>query len=118
MCSSDLKRLNISSSKDSKCISNLTKPELQKLSDKSDIYIRESIASETEFPITNGRSKIIRLPKGDYRYAIRQNSGPFSEEFYLPKKKITASGSIKWTKRRPHVVIRNLSDEESTTKKL
>ena len=70
------------------------KPELQALSDKSDMYIRESIASETEFPITNGRSKIIRLPKGDYRYAIRQNSGPFSEEFYLPKKKITASGSI------------------------
>ncbi len=111
------KRLNISSSKDSQCISSLTKPELQKLSDKSDVYIRESIASETEFPITNGRSKIIRLPKGDYRYAIRQNSGPFSEEFYIPKKKITASGSLKWTKRRPHVVIRNLSEENKPSEK-
>lgn len=112
------KRLHISSTKNSKCVSNLTHLELQKLSDKSDIYIRESIASETEFAITNGRSKIIRLPKGDYRYAIRQNSGPFSEEFYLPKKKITASGSIKWTKRRPHVVIRNLSEESGSSEKI
>ena len=88
------------------CTSTLSIEYLNRLDKKTENYIRESIASETEFPITNGRTKIIRLPKGAYRYAIKQNSGPFSEEFSLPENKIAASGSIKWVKKRPHVVIR------------
>ena len=41
-------------------------------------YIGESICSETEFPISNGRGKILALPAGMYRYEISVNPAPFA----------------------------------------
>jgi hypothetical protein len=55
-------------------------------------HIISNISSETEFPIKNGRSIMLRLPKGDYEYEI--SSQPVS---ISGRQKGIKSGSIKGT---------------------
>ncbi len=68
-------------------------------------YLAESITSETEFVITNGQSKLLRLPMGTYTYIVRPHSEALSELETDPN--ITPStGTIVWTKQRPRVLIK------------
>lgn len=66
-------------------------------------YLVTSITSETEFAISNGRSKFLRLPPGTYDYRI----SPLPN-YYLPAARAeVASGSMQWHKqRRNHQVLR------------
>lgn len=71
-------------------------------------YIKNSIASETEFAISNGRGKVLRLPKGEYYYTIEPHRSPFTEVFYpeeSPPDQTT--GTLSWQSARPHPIIRN-----------
>lgn len=68
-------------------------------------YVHNSISSETEFPITNGRGKILRLPMGEYRYTISKH--PKSYELWnIPNKSIKSQGLLSWTSRYPRPTIR------------
>jgi hypothetical protein len=51
------------------------------------------IASETQFTVTNGRTKMIRLPQGNYSYAIQANGEALSE------------GKLNWEGRQPRIQI-------------
>ncbi|RYZ56596.1 MAG: hypothetical protein EOP07_12210 [Proteobacteria bacterium] len=83
-------------------------PDLAKAKKDSDNYIRASIASEMEFPIVNGQSKLLRLPTGDYKYNITQLNGPFSEEMFTTEEIIPISiGQVSWKTNRPHLIIKN-----------
>ncbi|MFW7380345.1 MAG: hypothetical protein ACOH5I_16150 [Oligoflexus sp.] len=71
-------------------------------------YVKNSIASETEFPISNGRSKILRLPKGEYHYTIETHQGPFVDIYYPEHENPeNSTGIISWTSTRPHLTISN-----------
>jgi hypothetical protein len=83
-------------------------PDLAKAMKESDHYIRASIASEMEFPIVNGQSKLLRLPTGDYKFSITQLNGPFSEEMFTTEEIIPISiGQVSWKTNRPHLVIKS-----------
>ncbi len=65
-------------------------------------YLTDAVTSETEFLISNGSSKLLRLPPGSYRYTIK--------EFYHEDQEETADtkavvGSITWSRRRPNVSV-------------
>ena len=74
---------------------------------RTERYLAESIASETEFVISNGRSKLLRLPQGNYQYTIQTlppnpdlwgtDSDPHGP---------VSKGTIAWDSRRPRPVIR------------
>ncbi len=74
-------------------------------SDGTDPYFTDSITTETEFVVTNGKSKTLRLPRGTYTYAIRPL--PENPEMWddaaqsIPK----AEGTISWEpkKSRPFI---------------
>lgn len=69
-------------------------------------YIKHSIASETEFPISNGRGKVLRLPKGEYHYKIEPHLGPFVDTYYPDESQAEQStGIVSWTAPRPHPTI-------------
>ena len=65
-------------------------------------YLTDAVTSETEFLISNGSSKLLRLPPGSYKYTIK--------EFYHEDQEETADtkavvGSITWSRRRPNVSV-------------
>ena len=66
-------------------------------------YLVAAITSETEFAISNGHSKFLRLPPGTYDYRI----SPLPN-YYLPATRTEiASGSIQWrNQHRNHQVLR------------
>jgi hypothetical protein len=72
-------------------------------------YIADSIASETEFVISNGHSKVLRLPQGLYSYTIQtthnQNIDP--EEEIDPASDEASSGVISWTRKGGRAIISN-----------
>jgi hypothetical protein len=69
-------------------------------------YVKNSIASETEFPLSNGRGKVLRLPKGDYHYTIEAQSGPFVDIYYPNNENPESStGIVSWINARPHPTI-------------
>jgi hypothetical protein len=70
-------------------------------------YIKNSIASETEFAVSNGRGKILRLPMGQYHYQIRAHEGAFDDLFFPSHNQSTTSGIVSWQSRRPHPTIRD-----------
>lgn len=65
-------------------------------------YLADSITSETEFVISNGRGKILRLPAGTYTYKIKPHSDTMGWE-EVPKE--STQGEIKWASRRPNALI-------------
>jgi hypothetical protein len=67
-------------------------------------YIIDSVTSETEFAITNGRSKLLRLPMGEYNYEIRPYSQAI-ESWEPPAPQDIRHGSISWDTRRPRAKI-------------
>ena len=66
-------------------------------------YLVASITSETEFAISNGRTKFLRLPSGTYDYRISH-----LPNYYLPTSRTeVARGSMQWRKQRlNHQVLR------------
>lgn len=80
-----------------------SKPNLE-MSIYADNYVRNSIASETEFAISNGRSKVLRLPSGSYEYTVRSYTS--SEVFYPRASDRKSKGIVAWKKRRPRLTIR------------
>lgn len=83
-------------------------PSLARAKREADIYVRSSIASEMEFQISNGQSKKLRLPTGDYRYTVSQFTGPFAEEMTSTQEIAPLStGHISWKSARPHLIIRS-----------
>jgi hypothetical protein len=74
----------------------------------ANIYVRSSVASEMEFQISNGQSKKLRLPTGDYLYSVIQYNGPFPEELVSPEEVApVSSGQISWKSARPHLIIKS-----------
>jgi hypothetical protein len=68
-------------------------------------YLADSITSETEFVITNGHSKMLRLPAGSYTYEIR---GHFEALGWEPgSEDAKTKGQITWSNKRPSVTIKS-----------
>ncbi len=67
-------------------------------------YFADSITSETEFVITNGNGKLLRLPPGTYQYTIRQHNNDLSELDALDSMP-SSTGSVTWTEHRPRATI-------------
>lgn len=68
-------------------------------------YLSLSITGETEFILTNGNSKILRLPKGTYKYIARGT--PVDKRAWTPTDADPqTSGLIEWTARRPRPRIK------------
>lgn len=68
-------------------------------------YELKAITSETEFAISNGWSKVLSLPLGQYRYIVRKNLNQISFKEDTMPKGIKVSGTISWKARRPRVTI-------------
>ncbi len=80
-------------------------PEGAKARGATERYIAESITSETEFVITNGRAKTLRLPTGSYKYTLRslpENPDEWDDASQVSAK---AEGQIVWDAKRPRPVI-------------
>lgn len=67
-------------------------------------YLADSITSESEFVITNGASKLLRLPNGSYNYKITGHSQSMGWE---PVPEDETTGKISWEGRRPSANIQN-----------
>ena len=67
-------------------------------------HIVYSVASEMEFPITNHRAILLRLPEGEYTYTVTA-SPPNLSELDMTDAAQLASGKIAWQGRHPIVVI-------------
>ena len=74
--------------------------ELQETAD----YLFQALSSETEFVVSNGNAKLIRLPKGSYRYLIQRHS-KLPESLKVAQTKNT-QGDFLWSRKRPSVIIR------------
>jgi hypothetical protein len=68
------------------------------------LYLADSIASETEFVITNGQSKMLRLPAGSYTYEVRGHYETLGWEANADDRKST--GEIIWSTKRPSATIK------------
>jgi hypothetical protein len=70
-------------------------------------YFSDSITSETEFIVSNGRAKMLRLPKGQYVYSLQ--SLPLDPQNWddVSAGEPQSQGTISWTKRRPYPVIKS-----------
>lgn len=71
-------------------------------------YVKNSVASETEFAVSNGRSKLLRLPVGTYSYTLAPQKQSFKEFFEQIPEVPASSGTVEWTAKRPRVAIRRL----------
>lgn len=70
-------------------------------------YVAESITSDTEFLVTNGETKVLRLPTGTYSYIIQvlQQAASAIEDSAMPAAPI-AEGKIEWLSAKPRPVIK------------
>jgi hypothetical protein len=68
-------------------------------------YFADSITSETEFVIANGRSKTLRLPAGAYTYTLQALPDNQEEWDDAAQSMPRANGRIVWDMGRPRPVI-------------
>src|SRR5690606_35733312 len=69
-------------------------------------FVLASITSETEFVITNGRSKLLRLPEGEYRYVVEPYVAPLGENvIHDSEPQLESRGSLTWAGSYPKPVI-------------
>lgn len=71
----------------------------------SDSYFAESITSETEFVVSNGHAKTLRLPLGHYSYTLRAlpaDPGTWDDASQVSSQ---TKGTIPWDAKRPYAVI-------------
>lgn len=65
-------------------------------------YFIDSITSERDFAISNGRTKFLRLPRGNYRYRISH-----MPNYYLPSSTTeVAHGNLQWRERSRPLISR------------
>jgi len=69
-------------------------------------YLADSIASETEFVVSNYRAKLLRLPEGSYDFVIQGLPDDPSQWDDAAEFGPQSTGLISWTKRRPNPIIR------------
>lgn len=70
-------------------------------------YYTGSVSSETEFPLSNGRGKILALPRGSYRYSLHPTENPYDKPDISHDQKFLGNGTIEWRSRKPYPVIRS-----------
>lgn len=68
-------------------------------------YFAESIASETEFVLQNGRSKTLRLPVGKYSYTIKALPDSAEDWDDSAQSAPESKGQITWDDKRPRAAI-------------
>jgi hypothetical protein len=85
-----------------------SKAEALDLSESAQQYLKHSVASETEFTVSNGRSKLLRLPIGTYTYTITPQKQSFPEFFEQIPEQPASSGTVDWTAKSPRASIRRL----------
>jgi hypothetical protein len=74
-------------------------------------YLNDSISGETEFMVTNGQSKMLRLPLGLYTYNIR-DIPPTLDTWMTEPAKIESTGEVAWLGRRPVPAIREWGEPQ------
>ena len=70
-----------------------------------DVYLAESITSDTEFVVNNGEAKMLRLPMGSYRYSLKalpENPTDWNDSEATEG----SAGTITWDRKRPRQAIR------------
>jgi hypothetical protein len=80
-------------------------------------YFAESITSETEFVLPNGRSKTLRLPTGRYSYTLQALPDNPEEWDDAAQSAPTAKGLIIWDVQRPRPVIGAWEGENTVVSK-
>jgi hypothetical protein len=76
-------------------------------------YLADSITSETEFVVSNGRAKVLRLPTGDYSYtvhALPENPDEWDDAALTAT---PATGLIEWTVKKPRAVISSWGEQQT-----
>lgn len=68
-------------------------------------YLADSITSETEFVITNGRAKLLRLPIGAYSYSLQALPENPDEWDDATLSGTASNGVIDWPEKRPRPII-------------
>lgn len=68
-------------------------------------YLADSITSETEFVITNGRAKLLRLPTGGYSYSLQALPENPDEWDDATLSGTASNGTIDWQEKRPRPII-------------
>jgi hypothetical protein len=71
----------------------------------ADRYIAESITSETEFIVSNGQTRTLRLPMGRYSYSLRALPADHEGWDDASQQTATAGGLIIWDQRKPRAII-------------
>jgi hypothetical protein len=68
-------------------------------------YLMQTLSSETEFVIDNGRSKLIRLPEGKYEYVIQVlPPNPIDAEDEVSESSVETKGTINWGTGGSHAI--------------
>lgn len=77
-------------------------------------YVLSSITSESEFPITNGQAKLLRLPEGQYEYILKEHleEDPWGENGAPVK---VSQGVVDWRSQRPRPVINRWEQQPLVT---
>lgn len=77
-------------------------------------YVLSSITSESEFPITNGQAKLLRLPEGQYEYILKEHleEDPWGENGTPVK---VSQGVVDWRSQRPRPVINRWEQQPLVT---
>ncbi len=77
-------------------------------------YVLSSITSESEFPITNGQAKLLRLPEGQYEYILKEHleEDPWGENGTPVK---VSQGTLDWRSTRPRPVINKWEQQPLVT---
>ena len=68
-------------------------------------YLMQSLASETEFVMDNGQTKLLRLPEGQYQYTVQvlpQN--PVDTEESVEDSAVVSQGQLSWGNTRGHTI--------------
>ncbi len=68
-------------------------------------YLMQSLASETEFVMDNGQSKLLRLPEGGYKYSVQvlpQN--PIDAEESVEEATPESHGDLSWGTAKNHAI--------------
>lgn len=70
-------------------------------------YLSDSLMSEAEFVVTNGRAKLLRLPLGNYDYSIQGLPGDPAIWDEVEGFGNISQGTVAWGGKTPRPVVRN-----------
>ncbi len=64
-------------------------------------YLLRTIIGESSFVVSNGRSKLLRLPMGSYEYSLVYYHGAGRDKWWKPSPENRSSGQFHWGDRHP-----------------